>query len=120
MELTELHHLSKSYGRVAAVQDLSLTLNPGRVTGLIGANGSGQDGLHRHLVPGVFQAGAVGQGPSREGGTGWIVEQAPGGRQNFMLEPRFRFQPCGGESFRFQPSGGEQDQGKPQSKVASL
>jgi ABC-type multidrug transport system ATPase subunit len=33
MELIELHHLSKSYGSVTAVQDLSLTLNPGRVTG---------------------------------------------------------------------------------------
>jgi ABC-2 type transport system ATP-binding protein len=38
MELIELHHLSKSYGSVTAVQDLSLTLNPGRVTGLIGAD----------------------------------------------------------------------------------
>lgn len=50
MELIELHHLSKSYGRVAAVQDLSLTLNPGRVTGLIGANGSGKSTTLRMLL----------------------------------------------------------------------
>ncbi len=40
----------------------------------------------------------------------WSKHQGAG--KNFMLEPRFRFQPCGGESFRFQPSGGEQDQGE--------
>jgi ABC-type multidrug transport system ATPase subunit len=33
MEPIALHQLSKSYGSVTAVQDLSLTLNPGRVTG---------------------------------------------------------------------------------------
>src|SRR5919202_4438115 len=50
MELIQLHHLSKSYGRVAAVQDLSLTLNPGRVTGLIGANGAGKSTTLRMLL----------------------------------------------------------------------
>jgi ABC-2 type transport system ATP-binding protein len=49
MELIELHHLSKSYGSVTAVQDLSLTLNPGRVTGLIGASGSGKSTKLRML-----------------------------------------------------------------------
>src|SRR4051812_24313668 len=50
MELIELHHLSKSYGGVTAVQDLSLTLNPGRVTGLIGANGAGKSTTLRMLL----------------------------------------------------------------------
>jgi ABC-2 type transport system ATP-binding protein len=50
MELIELHHLSKSYGSVTAVQDLSLTLNPGRVTGLIGANGAGKSTTLRMLL----------------------------------------------------------------------
>ena len=50
MELIELRHLSMSYRHVAAVQDLWLTLNPGRVTGLIGANGSGKSTTLRMLL----------------------------------------------------------------------
>src|ERR687885_802677 len=50
MDRIELRHPSKSYGGVAAVQDLSLTLNPGRVTGLIGANGSGKSTTLRMLL----------------------------------------------------------------------
>ena len=50
MERIEFHHLSKSYGSVTAVQDLSLTLNPGRVTGLIGANGAGKSTTLRMLL----------------------------------------------------------------------
>jgi ABC-2 type transport system ATP-binding protein len=50
MELIELHHLSKSYGSGTAVQDLSLALNPGRVTGLIGANGAEKSTTLRMLL----------------------------------------------------------------------
>ena len=50
MERIEFHHLSKSYGSVTAVRDLSLMLNPGRVTGLIGANGAGKSTTLRMLL----------------------------------------------------------------------
>lgn len=38
----EIRHLSKSYGGVPAVSDLSLTVGRGEVFGLLGANGAGK------------------------------------------------------------------------------
>ena len=40
--LLELTQLSKSYGRLKAVDQLSLTLKKGNVYGLLGPNGSGK------------------------------------------------------------------------------
>src|SRR5438067_13876941 len=37
-----LHHLSKSYGNVDAVQDLSLTIEAGTIFGFLGPNGAGK------------------------------------------------------------------------------
>ena len=42
-----LHHLSKSYGSVHAVQDLSLTLGAGTIFGFLGPNGAGKSVLLR-------------------------------------------------------------------------
>ena len=40
--MLEIHQLSCGYGAFEAVHDLSLTLRPGSITGLIGANGAGK------------------------------------------------------------------------------
>ena len=40
--MLEVRELTKLYGRVAAVQDLSFTVRPGEVLGLLGPNGSGK------------------------------------------------------------------------------
>ncbi|MGB7481905.1 MAG: ABC transporter ATP-binding protein [Burkholderiaceae bacterium] len=40
--MLELKHLSCGYGAFQAVGDLSLTLRPGTITGLLGANGAGK------------------------------------------------------------------------------
>ena len=37
-----VEHLSKRFGKVHAVQDLSFSVEPGRVTGFLGPNGSGK------------------------------------------------------------------------------
>jgi ABC-2 type transport system ATP-binding protein len=37
-----LDHLTKQYGSVRAVDDVSLVLSPGRITGFVGANGAGK------------------------------------------------------------------------------
>ncbi|KAF1680414.1 MULTISPECIES: ABC transporter ATP-binding protein [Bacillus] len=37
-----LEHVSKKYGRHAAVDDMSITLTSGRIYGLVGSNGSGK------------------------------------------------------------------------------
>ena len=41
-DLLTIKHVSFSYGKVRAVADLSLRINPGSVVGLIGPNGSGK------------------------------------------------------------------------------
>ncbi|MFT4112509.1 ABC transporter ATP-binding protein [Silvibacterium sp.] len=40
--MLELRHLAKRYGGITAVEDVSFTAHPGRVTGYLGANGSGK------------------------------------------------------------------------------
>lgn len=41
-KILEINHLYKQYGRIKAVQDLSLDINSGTVFGLLGPNGSGK------------------------------------------------------------------------------
>src|SRR5205085_3817256 len=44
-----LNHLSKSFGDVDAVQDLSFTIEPGVIFGFLGANGAGKTTTIRML-----------------------------------------------------------------------
>src|SRR5215470_16136051 len=44
-----LHHLSKSYGNVHAVQNLSLTIDPSTIFGFLGPNGAGKTTTMRML-----------------------------------------------------------------------
>ncbi|MCQ2539830.1 MAG: ABC transporter ATP-binding protein [Acetatifactor sp.] len=48
-ELIEIAGLSKSYGRVAAVNNISLKLPKGKIIGLLGPNGSGKTTLIKML-----------------------------------------------------------------------
>lgn len=53
--MLELDHLSKHFGGVRAVDDVSLRVNRGEIFGLIGPNGSGKSTIV-NLVSGFFQA----------------------------------------------------------------
>ena len=48
--VVEVQHLTKTFGHVTAVDDLSFTVRPGRVTGVLGPNGAGKTTTLRVLL----------------------------------------------------------------------
>jgi ABC-2 type transport system ATP-binding protein len=50
MARIELDHLTKRYGAITAVDDLSFTLEPGSITGFVGVNGAGKSTTLRMLL----------------------------------------------------------------------
>jgi ABC-2 type transport system ATP-binding protein len=48
--MIEVEHLSKHFGPKQAVQDLTFTVHPGRVTGFLGPNGAGKSTTMRMIV----------------------------------------------------------------------
>lgn len=49
MNLVEISHATKRFGRLCAVDDISLQLHPGDILGLMGANGAGKTTLIRMI-----------------------------------------------------------------------
>jgi simple sugar transport system ATP-binding protein len=54
MAVLELANISKHFGAIQAVNDVSLTLEPGEVTGLMGDNGAGKSTLVK-MIAGNFR-----------------------------------------------------------------
>lgn len=48
--MIEVQHLTKRYGEAVAVNDLSFTVQPGRVTGFLGPNGAGKSTTMRMIL----------------------------------------------------------------------
>lgn len=48
--MIEAEHLSKRYGQMLAVDDLSFTVAAGQVTGFLGPNGSGKSTTMRMIA----------------------------------------------------------------------
>ena len=57
--MIEIRHVTKRYGRRAALDDVSMTLAPGEVTLLLGANGAGKSTLLRCLLGITDYEGAI-------------------------------------------------------------
>ncbi|MCA9727962.1 MAG: ABC transporter ATP-binding protein [Candidatus Eisenbacteria bacterium] len=84
--LIEAIGLSKAYGAVQAVQDLSLSVHRGEILGLLGPNGAGKSTTLRMLIgfqfPDVGEIRLDGRNVFREGDTarfelGYMPEQLP-------------------------------------------
>src|SRR5882724_6796845 len=65
--MLEVAHLRKSYGEVAAVRDVSFSVEPGEVFGFLGPNGAGKTTTLRMIV-GIMKV---------DGGTIRLFGQAP-------------------------------------------
>ena len=87
--MLEVQNLSVSYGRIAAVRGVSLTVSPGEIVSLIGANGAGNTTTLRAVSGLLRSQGTVhwkgqdltGQPASRIVAAG--IVQVPEGRQVF-------------------------------------
>ena len=50
MDIIELHHVTKRFGDVKAIDDVSLVIPSGKITGLVGRNGSGKTVLMKIIL----------------------------------------------------------------------
>ncbi len=78
----EFDGLSKHFGQVVAVDDLSFTVQPGRVTGFLGPNGSGKTTTLRMLL-GLVHPSA---GKATVGGRNYQDLENPSGTVGAVLE----------------------------------
>ena len=60
MMVIETHDLAKSYGRVDAVRDLNLSVEPDRITGFLGRNGAGKSTTIKMLLGMIRPTGGSG------------------------------------------------------------
>ena len=54
MPILKLENISKSFGAINALNDVSLSINPGEVLGLMGDNGAGKSTLIK-IIAGNFK-----------------------------------------------------------------
>jgi ABC-2 type transport system ATP-binding protein len=81
----EVKDLTKRFGAITAVQDLSFTAQPGRVTGFLGPNGAGKSTTLRALVGLVRPT----SGSATIGGDPYVSLTKPGGVVGVHLEAAF-------------------------------
>lgn len=50
MNMIEIEHLTKKFGDATVLDDMSMTLEPAKIYGLVGRNGSGKTMLMKHIL----------------------------------------------------------------------
>ena len=78
-----IEHLTKRYGEHSVVDDLSFTVEPGRITGFLGPNGSGKSTTMKILL----DLAAADHGTSTIGGRRYRDLDDPAGTVGVVLEP---------------------------------
>ena len=79
----EVEHLTKRYGRHAVVNDLTFSVEPGRVTGFLGPNGSGKSTTMKVMLG----LAAASEGTTTIGGQRYGELPDPTGTVGVLLEP---------------------------------
>ncbi len=82
--MIEIENLTKTYGGKAAVDDVSFTVRPGRVTGFLGPNGAGKSTTMRLLV-GLESATS---GHARVNGKPYAQHRAPLAEVGVLLDAK--------------------------------
>ena len=82
--MIELQHLTKRYDSKTAVDDLTVTVHPGRVTGFLGPNGAGKSTTMR-MVMGLDRPTS---GTARVNGKAYAEHRAPLQEVGALLESR--------------------------------
>ncbi len=80
--MIEVHQLAKRYGAAVAVDGLSFTVRPGRVTGFLGPNGAGKSTTMRVILG----LDAPSSGRATVGGRDYAPAPAPTGRPGILRE----------------------------------
>ena len=83
MYALDIEHLTKRYGGAAAVEDLSFTVEPGRVTGFLGPNGAGKSTTMKVLL-GLADPD---EGQATIGGAAYRRLPDPARRVGALIEP---------------------------------
>jgi len=82
--MIEATHLTKRYGRKTAVDDVTFTVQPGRVTGFLGPNGAGKSTTMR-MILGLDRPTS---GRVRVNGRSYAEHRAPLGEVGALLEAK--------------------------------
>ena len=83
MYTLEMEHVTKRYGHDVVVDDLTFTVQPGRITGFLGPNGAGKSTTMKILL----DLAKADRGHATIGGTRYRDLQDPAGTVGVVLEP---------------------------------